>query len=122
MKKSYRLLFVAILLVFIPLRQFGQLPQQTKLTEINIHNVPTIEERVFIVHSIQESEFFNYRLSNEEGKIDIYVSDEYTCQESNANADFDAFMENLEVEWMSYCNLAAVILLTGVISWTIPRS
>ena len=105
MKKSYRLLFVAILLVFIPLRQFGQLPQQTKLTEINIHNVPTIEERVFIVHSIQESEFFNYRLSNEEGKIDIYVSDEYTCQESNANADFDAFMENLEVEWMSYCNL-----------------
>ena len=102
---KYKLLLASLAAFLIPLWGIAQQPIQTKLTEINIHNVPTIEERVFIVHSIQESEFFTYTLSNEEGKIDIFVSDDYTCQESNANADFDAFMENLEVEWMAYCNL-----------------
>ena len=102
---KYKLFLASIAAFLIPLWGVAQQPVQTKLTEINIHNVPTIEERVFIVHSIQESEFFTYRLSNEEGKIDIFVTDDYTCQESNANADFDAFMENLEVEWMAYCNL-----------------
>ena len=104
MNKIIRLL-VAMMLLALTSKSFAQLPVQTKLTEINIHNVETIEERVFLLHSIQESEFFFYRLSNEEGKIDIYISDNYTCEDSNANADFDAFMENLEEVWMAHCNL-----------------
>ena len=105
MNKHFKLLLAVIVTTLIPLRGLTQQSVQTKLTEINIHNVESIEERVFLIHSIQESEFFSYRLSNEEGKIDIYVSDEYTCQESNANADFDDFLEELEVEWMAYNNL-----------------
>ena len=93
MKKHTRILLVALLLALIPLRQFGQQPQQTKLTEFNFHNVQSIEERVFILHSIEENEFFFYRLSDDEGKLDIYVSDTYICEESNANADFDAFSD-----------------------------
>ena len=102
---KYRLLLASLAALLFPIWGVAQQPAQTKLTEINIHNVQTIEERVFILHSIQESEYFTYRLSNEEGMIDIFVTDDYTCQESNANADFDAFMENLEVEWMAYNNL-----------------
>ena len=105
MNRYIELLIAAFAAILFPMRSFAQQPLQTKLTEINIHNVETIEERVFLLHSIQENEYFTYRLSDEEGKIDIFVSDDYTCQESNANADFDAFMENLEVEWMAYNNL-----------------
>ena len=100
-----KLLLASLVALFIPMWGISQQPAQTKLTEINIHNVETIEERVFLVHSIQNSEFFSYRLSNEEGKIDIFVSEDYTCQETNANADFDAFLEQLEEEWMAYTNL-----------------
>ena len=96
---------VTMLMMLLPMKSFAQQPVQAKLTEINIHNVESIEERVFLLHSIQESDFFSYRLSNEEGKIDIYVSDDYTCEESNANADFDAFLQDLEVDWMAYNNL-----------------
>ena len=102
---KYRLLLASLAALIFPLWGIAQQPALTKLTEINIHNVQTIEERVFILHSIQESEFFTYRLSTEEGKIDIFVTDDYSCQEANANADFDAFMENLEVDWMAYSNL-----------------
>ena len=100
MKMHTRFLLAALLLTLIPLRQFGQQPQQTKLTEFNFHNVNTIEERVFILHAIQESDLFFYRLSENEGKLDIYVSDEYTCEDSNANAnaDFDAFLERTGIE------------------------
>ena len=95
MNKHFKLLLAVLVTTLIPLWGLAQQPVQTKLTEINIHNVQTIEERVFLIHSIQESEFFSYRLSHEEGKIDIYVSDEYTCQESNANDDFDDFLHLL---------------------------
>lgn len=105
MNKHFKLLLVALAAILIPLRSIAQQPVQTKLTEINIHNVETIEERVFLLHSIQENEFFTYRISDEEGKIDIFVTDDYDCQDSNANADFDAFLEQLEVEWMAYNNL-----------------
>ena len=105
MNKYFKLFLAIIVTTLIPLRSIAQQPVQTKLTEINIHNVASIEERVFLMHSIQENEFFTYRLSDEEGKIDIYVTDDYTCQESNANDDFDAFIEQLEEEWMAYNTL-----------------
>ena len=105
MNKHFKLFLAVIVATLIPLRSIAQQPVQTKLTEINIHNLTSIEERVFLIHSIQENEFFTYRLSDEEGKIDIYVTDDYTCQESNANDDFDAFIEQLEEEWMAYNTL-----------------
>ena len=105
MNKHFKLLMAALAVILIPLSSIAQQPVQTKVTEINIHNVETIEERVFLLHSIQENEFFTYRLGDEEGKIDIFVTDDYTCQESNANADFDAFLEQFELDWMAYNNL-----------------
>ena len=78
---------------------------QTKLTEYSFHNLGTIEERVFLLHSIQENDYFSYVLSDDEGKIDIYVSDNYICHESNANSDFDFFLDNLNNEWTAFSNL-----------------
>ncbi len=102
---KFKLFLASFAAALLPLWSFAQQPVQTKLTEFNYHNVETIEERVFILHSIQESDVFTYRLSLEEGKIDIFVTDDYNCQESNANSDFDAFLEDLEVLWMAHCNL-----------------
>ena len=97
--------WVALLLIVMPLTQFAQQPGQIKLTDYNFHNLPTIEERVFLLHSIQENELFSYQLSREEGKIDIFVSEDYTCEDSNANADFDFFLENLYDDFVAYSNL-----------------
>ncbi len=83
----------------------AQQPNQTKLTEYSFNNLGTIEERVFFLHSIQENDLFSYVLSDDEGKIDIYVSENYTSHESNANSDFDFFLESLYNEWTTYSNL-----------------
>ena len=97
-------LFVLLMVVGMT-KMMAQQPNQTKLTAYNFRNLGTIEERVFLLHSIQENEFFSYALSDEEGKIDIYVSNDYTCHDSNANSDFDFFLENLYDEWVAYSNL-----------------
>ena len=96
---------VVLLLLAMPIKQFAQQPRPTKLTDYNFHNLGTIEERVFLLHSIQESEHYTYALSDEEGKIDIFVSADYHCEGSNANADFDNFLEDLYDEWIVYSNL-----------------
>ena len=105
MNKLTKTIWIALLLLVMPMRQFAQQPSQTKLTDYNFHNLRTIEERVFLLHAIGQSDFYSYALSDEEGKIDIFVSDDYTCQDSNANSDFDFFLENLYNEWNAYSNL-----------------
>ena len=105
MKRVLSAALFVLLMVAGLMKMMAQQPNQTKLTEYNFHNLGTIEERVFLLHSIQDNDFFSYRLSDEEGKIDIFVSDGYTCQESNTNSDFDFFLENLYDEWATYSNL-----------------
>ena len=96
---------LVLLMVVGMTKTMAQQPNQTKLTEYNYRTFGTIEERVFLLHSIQESDFFSYALSNEEGKIDIYVLDNYASQNSNANSDFDFFLENNYEEWVSFSDL-----------------
>ena len=105
MDKLSKIIWVALLLLAMPSKQFAQQPNRIKLTSYNFHNLITIEERVFLLHSIQESEFYSYTLSDEGGKIDIYVSDDYICQDSNSNSDFDFFLERVYDEWNEYSNL-----------------
>lgn len=105
MSKFTKTILIAMLLAVLPLRLFAQQPNQTKLTDYSYHNLGTIEERVFLLHSIQESEHYTYALSDEEGKIDIFVSDDYHCEGSSANADFDDFLDNLYNEWVAFSNL-----------------
>ena len=98
---------VTVLVVLLPMRFSAQPSGCSKLTDFNFHNLRTIEERVFYLHSIQESGTYSFTLSNDENKIDIFVTDEYQCEDgnSNANSDFDSFLENLYDEWVTYSNL-----------------
>lgn len=104
MNKPSKIIIVA-LISLISSYNFAQLPGYSKLTDFNFHNINSIEERVFYLHSIQESGLYAYTLSRDASKIDIFVSNEYQCEDSNANADFDSFIENLYDEWVAYSNL-----------------
>ena len=106
LKRASHIALLVLLLSLVGMtKMMAQQPNQTKLTDYNFRNLGTIEERVFLLHSIQENDFFSYTLSDEEGKIDIYVSNDYACHDSNANSDFDFFLENLYDEWVAYSNL-----------------
>ena len=105
-KGTFHSVLLVLLLSIIGMTNvIAQQPNQTKLTEYSFNNLGTIEERVFFLHSIQENDLFSYVLSDDEGKIDIYVSENYTSHESNANLDFDFFLESLYNEWTTYSNL-----------------
>ncbi len=105
MLRSRKYYLFAWLLALLPLQYFAQQPS-TKLAEYNIRNLSTIEERVFLLHSIQESEVYSFAPSDKDGYFDIYVSDGYTCDDSNANADFDFFLERSYEDWLAYTNLS----------------
>ena len=58
MNKLLQTIWIAIILLAMPMRNFAQQPTQSKLTDYNFHNLGTIEERVFLLHAIQEHELF----------------------------------------------------------------
>ena len=72
-------------------KTIAQQLQQIKVSEINLSNIGTIEERVFMIHSILEKGYFCYKNHNLHNTIDIYVSSDA----SDEMSDFDFFYDNL---------------------------
>ena len=82
---------IVILLFIIPVRQYAQQPKQIKVSELSVTNIPTIEERVFMVHSILEKGYFCYKSDTKPNTIDVYVS----ADAPDELSDFDFFYDNL---------------------------
>jgi len=95
----------AMLLILLPLSSWAQPSHLTKVGELNIHNMRTIEERVVILHTIQASDIYSYVYNETEDRFDIFVPANYTCDDTGASPDFDAFLESCYDEWMAFNNL-----------------
>lgn len=90
MNRNPRILAIAILLLFIPLRQFAQ-QRQIKVSEFSVTHIRTIEERVFMLHSILEKGYYCYKNENKPNTIDVYVPSDAPDELS----DFDFFLDNM---------------------------
>ena len=95
----------AILLVLMPLALWAQPSHLTKVGELNIHNMRSIEERVVILHTIQASDIYSYVYIETEDRFDIFAPANYTCDDTGESPDFDIFLESCYDEWMAYNNL-----------------
>ncbi|MCQ2321414.1 MAG: PKD domain-containing protein [Bacteroidales bacterium] len=101
MNRIAKLLLIGFMLLTLPMRFFAQ--NQIKITEYNIHNIPTIEERVFIMHSIANSGYYCYQASEKPNTIDIFAANDNVLD--TPEADFDFFLDNLYEDWAAFNNL-----------------
>ena len=91
MNRFAKALLIAVVLIAMPMKHWGQTNnRQIKVSEFNIHDIETIEERVFLIHSILEEGYFCYKNNVKDNTIDVYISDNTPDELS----DFDFFYEN----------------------------
>ena len=88
---------VSFLLLLIPLKPFAQQSKQVKVSEINVSNINSIEERTFLIHTILEKGYFCYAVPNQESTIEIYVASDAPDELS----DFDFFYNDLLYEQLN---------------------
>ena len=75
MKRALHTSLIVLMLSVVGMtKTIAQQPQQIKVSDINLSNIKTIEERVFIVHSILEKGYYCYTNTRLPNTIDIYVS------------------------------------------------
>ena len=88
--KNYRRYLVAVVLLFgLTLKPFAQQPTQIKVSEFSVSNIPSIEDRVFMVHSILAEGYICYKNPNLSNTIDVYM----TSDASDELSDFDFFYD-----------------------------
>ena len=91
MKRFTRAICAALLLLVLPVRVFAQQPRLIKVSEVNISNIVTIEERVFMIHAITDKGYFCYKNPEVANTIDVYVSSDA----SDEMSDFDFFYDHI---------------------------
>lgn len=95
---STKKLLVASLMTFVlPLMLHAQQPKLIKVSEFGVSHIKTIEERVFLVHSILEKGYFCYSNADKSGIIDVFV----TSDASDELSDFDFFYDNVLYEQLN---------------------
>lgn len=97
MFNSKKLLIASSLLFFLPLLLHAQQPKLIKVSELSVSHIKTIEERVFIVHSIVDKGYYCYSNADKPGTIDVFV----TSDASDELSDFDFFYDNVLYEQLN---------------------
>lgn len=94
MQSKRKLIVAGLLFMFLPLILNAQQPKLIKVSEFSVSHIPTIEERVFLVHSILDKGYYCYKNANVPNTIDVYV----TNDASDELSDFDFFYDNVLYE------------------------
>ena len=98
MKRALHTSLIVLMLSVVGMtKTIAQQPQQIKVSDINLSNIKTIEERVFIVHSILEKGYYCYTNTRLPNTIDIYVSSDA----SDELSDFGFFYDHLLYEQLN---------------------
>ena len=73
----------------IPVGVLAQQPQQIKVSEINVSHIASLEERVFLIHSIMEKGYLCYKNPELPNTIDVYVPADAADELSDFNFFYD---------------------------------
>ena len=96
--QNNRKLFVAgLLLMFLPLTLNAQQPKLIKVSEFSVSHIRTLEDRVFMVHTIMDKGYYCYSNPNLPSTIDVYVTNDAPDELS----DFDFFFDNVLYEQLN---------------------
>lgn len=95
-----KILAIGLFLLVMPLSFYGQ-DKSSKISEINISNLSTIEERTFMIHSIQEHGYLCFRNHDKPNTIDVHVPNDSSLEFE----DFDSFLEELYNECVAFSYL-----------------
>jgi len=88
------MLCAALLLCAFPMKHFAQQPKLIKVSEFNVSTIPTIEERVFVLHTIVDKGYYCYTNPTLPNTIDVFVANDADDELS----DFDFFYDNILFE------------------------
>ena len=79
MKKFTKVLFVALVLTFLPLKQWAQTPYRQYSNDgilLNAFEIDNLDFRVFLFYSLSQDERFEILVNEEPGQFSITSSDE----------------------------------------------
>lgn len=91
MNRFLKAAFVLFLLAALPVKHWAQQPRLIKVSEFSIHDIKTIEERVFLIHSIHEKGYYCYKSLNKVNTVEVYMAEDA----SEELSDFDFFLDDL---------------------------
>ena len=89
-----KLLSIVVLLLVccgVSLRAVAQQPRRIKVSEINVSSIKSLEERVFLLHSILDKGYYCRKNAELPNTIDVYIPGDAPDELS----DFDFFYDNL---------------------------
>jgi PKD repeat protein len=79
------------------MRVVAQQPRRIKVSELNVSNIATLEERVFLIHAIVDKGYYCYKNADKPNTIDIYVPNDA----SDELSDFDFFYDNIAYDQLN---------------------
>ena len=85
------------MLFVLPLMLHAQQPKLIKVSEFGVSHIKTIEERVFLVHSIMEKGYYCFSNADMPGTIEVYMANDA----SDELSDFDFFFDNVLYEQLN---------------------
>ncbi len=92
-----KLLVASLMLFVLPHMLHAQQPKLIKVSEFGVSHIKTIEERVFLVHSIMEKGYYCFSNADVPGTIDVYMDNDA----SDELSDFDFFFDNVLYEQLN---------------------
>ncbi len=103
MNRNYQVIFLLLTLLLFPIKQFAQYQPQLKLAEYNVHEIKTLEERVFVVHSIINSGYYMVNAGEESNTLNIYAINKTVLETPFKNFNF--FLDRIVDERYDFINL-----------------
>ena len=97
MSNIKKLLVASLMLLVLPLMLHAQQPKLIKVSEFGVSHIKTIEERVFLVHSILEKGYYCYSNAETPNTIEVYMANDA----SDELSDFDFYFDNVLYEQLN---------------------
>src|SRR5574344_1536331 len=100
MNKLYKLLFIGLILTFLPVSQQAQTSSHhANAIPFDIRSFQKLDEQIFYAYAIQASSFYRYSITSD-GEFEVYPSKEYHGE--NFKRDFKDFISTQETEFHQY--------------------